>query len=202
MAIFSASISILCIVFYLGIMAYLHIANKHIYSPIHHAVSDYGVGQSRKYFLLAGYSGIIRNIFIAIALVAWKYVFTFKSIAIIMLIFTLVGFIGVAVFPTDIEGAPKTAQRRLHLLFAVLQFTALAILILNMTDYLKPVSMGFFVVLKAIEYFVRIGLSTLILGMVLPVMKKYFGLFERIFLYSGNIYFLVFCILIISTQLR
>ncbi len=78
-----------------------------------------------------------------------------------MLIFTLVGFIGVAVFPTDIEGAPKTAQGRLHLLFAVLQFTALAILILNMTDYLKPVSMGFFVVLKAIEYIVRIGLSTL-----------------------------------------
>lgn len=28
MAIFSASISILCIIFYLGIMAYLHIANK------------------------------------------------------------------------------------------------------------------------------------------------------------------------------
>lgn len=97
MAIFSASISILCIIFYLGIMAYLHITNKHIYSPIHHAVSDYGVGQGRKYFLLAGYSGIIRNIFIAIALVAWKYVFTFKSIAIIMLIFTLVGFIGVTV---------------------------------------------------------------------------------------------------------
>ena len=78
------------------------------------------------------------------------------------------------------------------------------------TAFFAPVSqrlmvfgeMGFFVVLKAIEYIVRIGLSTLMLGMVLPVMKKYFGLFERIFLYSGNIYFLVFCILIISTQLR
>ena len=101
----------------------LHLKNKGIYSPIRHAVSDYGVGEYKYLFNWAGIVSTFRNIFLIGALICWNYEAAFKEKAIWLLVLALVGYFGVMVFPTDIEGSHKTISGRLHLLFAICYFT-------------------------------------------------------------------------------
>ena len=94
---------ILCILVYFYLMLDLHLKNKGIYSPIRHAVSDYGVGEYKYLFNWAGIVSTFRNIFLIGALICWNYEAAFKEKAIWLLVLALVGYFGVMVFPPDIE---------------------------------------------------------------------------------------------------
>ena len=73
---------ILCILVYFYLMLDLHIKNKGIYSPVRHAVSDYGVGEYKYLFNWAGIVSTFRNIFLIGALICWNYETAFKEKAI------------------------------------------------------------------------------------------------------------------------
>ncbi|EIT88268.1 hypothetical protein A200_04400, partial [Parascardovia denticolens IPLA 20019] len=78
-----------------------------------------------------------------------------------------------------------------HLFFAVLQFTAVAIFIFDSESRLSsliPSCMGLVGVLMVI---IRIGLYGLVAAMILPFLKRFFGLLERTYLYSANLYLLL-----------
>lgn len=187
---------ILCILVYFYLMLDLHIKNKGIYSPVRHAVSDYGVGEYKYLFNWAGIVTTFRNIFLIGALIYWNYEAAFKERAIWSLLLALVGYFGVMFFPTDIEGSRKTISGRLHLLFAILQFTVLAIFLFQLTDVMSALVPSLAVFFLAIEWLIKIGLYGLVAALILPFLKPYFGLLERIFLYTSNIYILIFCIIL------
>ncbi|MGT2907704.1 DUF998 domain-containing protein [Streptococcus dentiloxodontae] len=189
-------VAILGIIAYGYLMIVLHLKNKGTYNPIKHAVSDYGVGPYQKYFQLAGLVSTVRTIALMLALAGWSYSFSFKGTGIALLALTLVGFVGVAVFPTDLEGKERTLIGALHLLFAVLQFTALAIFIFNVTKSIGPINPTLYSVCHLLEQLVKVGLYGLVAAMILPPLKPYFGLLERLFLYSSNLYILCLCFMI------
>ena len=83
---------ILCILVYFYLMLDLHLKNKGIYSPIRHAVSDYGVGEYKYLFNWAGIVSTFRNIFLIGALICWNYEAAFKEKAIWLLVLALVGY--------------------------------------------------------------------------------------------------------------
>ena len=114
-----ALIVILCCLAYYYLLAVLHIKNRKVYHPISQAVSDYGVGEHRRYFQLAGLVVSLRTIALTLALGFWSYRFQFKQSAVLLLLLALIGYLGVAVFPTDIEGEKRPLKGRLHLLFAI-----------------------------------------------------------------------------------
>ena len=145
-------LAILCLVLYFYCMVILHLKNKGVYHPMTHAVSDYGIGQNKSYFQLAGLA---------------------------------------------IEGSKRTVKGIIHLLFAILQFTALAIFIFNVTEVLKPLNATLFLIASYIKIVVEVGLYGLVIALFLPFVKKYFGLFERLFLYSSNLYILLLCVMMI-----
>ncbi|BAQ25029.1 uncharacterized protein SRT_17680 [Streptococcus troglodytae] len=114
-----------------------------------------------------------------------------------MLILAIIGYVGVALFPTDTEGSKRTVKGIIHLLFAILQFTALAIFIFNVTDVLKPLNTTLFLIASYIKLVVEVGLYGLVIALLLPFVKKYFGFFERLFLYSSNLYIFLLCVMMI-----
>lgn len=190
-------LTIICILVYFSIMIYLHSKHKE-YNPIYHAVSDYGVGSSKRFYAISGYVSAIGSLSLAIALYFWSYDFSFKTTAIILLLVRVISVVGVIIFPTDIEGMEKTKNGKIHLLLAVVQFTAIAIFVFNMTERLQPIlNQGFSAFLGALEYVVKFGLITLVAAMVIRKLKKYFGLFERVFLYSSAFYILICSIIIL-----
>lgn len=101
-------------------------------------------GEHRRYFQLAGLVVSLRTIALTLALGFWSYRFQFKQSAVLLLLLALIGYLGVAVFPTDIEGEKRTLKGRLHLLFAIVQFTAIALVLLNFEDAFLPLGHNFY----------------------------------------------------------
>lgn len=99
-----ALIVILCSLAYYYLLAVLHIKNRKFYHPISQAVSDYGVGEHRRYFQLAGLVVSLRTIALTLALGFWSYRFQFKQSAVLLLLLALIGYLGVAVFRQILKG--------------------------------------------------------------------------------------------------
>ena len=142
-------VNILCIVGYFIIMTYLHIKFKN-YNPIFHAVSDYGVGNSKKFQIMLGILSVTGSLSLIAAFMLLENDFQFKHEAIIYLIIRAVTVIGVLIFPTDIEGEKRTKIGLLHYLFAVVQFTAIVKLAVNLTSALSAVLPDSFLIISII----------------------------------------------------
>lgn len=193
---FFSLLSMLSIGLYFLLMLYLHQSQKD-YNPVYHAVSNYGVGKTEKLFFASACFSILASLSLAMALYLWDYAFSFKTIAITLLIVRSISLLGVMFFPTDIEKKEKTKRGRLHLLFAVIQFVAIAIFVFNIADFLIPVIQhNYRMLLGGLKYIVKCALIFLVLSMIVPNLKKYFGLFERVFLYSSALYFFLIALLL------
>lgn len=188
---FSSAVSIACSLAYFVIMIVLHGRNRGVYDPVSHAVSDYGVGPGRPWFLGAGAMTLLRNLSLLLVMATWPAMEPIRLRSLILLALSIVGYLGVAIFPTDLEGSKRTVKGLTHLFFAVLQFTAVAIFIFDSESRLSsliPSCMGLMGVLMVV---VRIGLYGLVAAMILPFLKRFFGLLERTYLYSANLYLLL-----------
>ena len=108
--------------------------------------------------------------------------------------------IGVLIFPTDIEGEKRTKIGLLHYLFAILQFTAIVKLAVNLTSAFSAVLPDSFLitVLSILSTVINISIAGVVAGMIVPYVKKIFGLIERIFLFSSAFYFLVLSFLLLN----
>ena len=192
-------VNILCIIGYFVIMTHLHIKFKN-YTPIFHAVSDYGVGNSKKFQIMSGILSVTGSLSLIAAFMLLENDFQFKHEAIIYLIIRAVTVIGVLIFPTDIEGEKRTKIGLLHYLFAVVQFTAIVKLATNLTSALSAVLPDSFLitVLSTLSIIINISIASVVAGMIIPPVKKIFGLIERIFLFSSAFYFLVLSFLLLN----
>lgn len=189
-------ISIILFLCYFFFIFLLHFKQKNI-SIISNAVSDYGTTENKKYFMYAGIANALANIALAISFVVLPVNFSERNLAVITLILRSIMIFGVIYFPTDIGNELKSKSSKLHLVFAIVQFTLIAVFVFNIRAPLYNLKgHQFNDFMHILEYFVEIGLIGLSAGLIFKKLKKYFGIFERVFLFSSTL-FLIFTALVL-----
>jgi len=174
-----------------GVLVWLH-AKPTGYSPIRHAVSDYGVGKTRRLFTtylgLAGLGGIL----LAAALMLGPEARAVPQRAILFLLLLACMRIGVSLFPTDLEGKPLTRTGVLHYFFAIISIGCTYTIMAELTPFFQTLSDWNTVagVLNVLLIIATAALVALVITLWKPL-RNIFGLFERLFVLTGTAWFLV-----------
>lgn len=193
---FFSIISILFVITYFLLMVILHKRQSQL-NVFTNAVSDYGVTSDKKLFSYSGLSTCLSNLFLAFAFLTLSNNFTEKYFAFYLLLLRAISVLGVIIFPTELDNRLTTKSSKIHLFFAIIQFTALAVFIFNIITPLQEYTGNQFEVLVFLKYIIEIGLYGLCLALILKPIKRYFGIFERIFLYASALFILFLDILMI-----
>ncbi|OYO14551.1 hypothetical protein CGZ94_08170 [Enemella evansiae] len=171
----------------LGVFAALHrTSDRH---PVREAVSDYGVGPSRRLFSVMG--GLQAAAWLALALGTW-FAFpgwSYRGTAVLMLAALGVLAAVLLLVPTDLEGERLTRRGLLHYLIAVLGF-GLSYSLTGDISQMMSTGTGLLVALH------RVALISLVLLCVclVPRLRRWFGLFERIFLVAISLFYLAYAV--------
>jgi hypothetical protein len=190
-ALIFSSISLVGIFAYLVVFAALHVLPTG-YQPIRHAVSDYAVGGYGHVFKAGLWLSSAGVLALAIALALKPGAPPLAESQLVFLFVVPFTRVGMAYFPTDLEGQKLTRNGRLHYLFAVASFAFTYAAIAGMTPRLgalpgwQPVA-G---LLGVLHWIVLIALILLVVTLI-PRLRRIFGLFERAFLVSTNVWFVV-----------
>ncbi len=176
----------------LVLFASLHFSGSG-YTPLRHAVSDYGVGRSAGLFQAYVWIGN----FGALALAYLFYASAeprFPPFVPLCMLFMVAAGVGVSVFKTDLEGAGRTRQGTLHYLFAVLTFASAYVVIDNATPLLTTFALARDLpqewLLTRLRYTAMISLIGVVVTVFRPL-RRFFGRVERVFLVSTLVWFLV-----------
>jgi hypothetical protein len=161
------------------------------YSLISHAVSDYGVGPSRRLFTIYGLIGIIAAAALGAAVLADG---RFPDRGGVYLLVMAALRLGVLAFPTDLEGRRLTKTGKLHYLFAIASF-AIAYMAI---DVLNPIALPVVAnwaspVLAGLYWIVAASLAGVVICLI-PALRRIFGLVERVFLVSVMLWSAVFAL--------
>jgi hypothetical protein len=186
-----ALVSLLASLIYLVIFFALHILPTG-YHPVRNAVSDYAVGNFGPLFRVALWSSSIGVVTLAIGLATGVGMPPLAERDIIFLVLIAVARVAMSLFPTDIEGKRLTFIGLLHYVFAILAFTFTYMAISHFTPVLQTLNpwqqakepLGW------LAQFVTPALVLVVITMFRPL-RRFFGLFERLFLLSTNIWFLL-----------
>lgn len=186
-----AIVAALLLLVYLAIFAALHLTYTG-YSAIRNAVSDYGVGRTAGQFRVA----VIANSLGILALTgALAGEFGRRPVATadyVILLLIPVTRLAMAFFPTDVPGERVTTIGRIHLLLAIASFTFVYLSVANLTPYLSDIASGVTGhLLVGLRWLTAAGLAGVVVTMVVPALRRVFGLAERIFLLSSNLWFFV-----------
>jgi hypothetical protein len=176
---------------YLCVFVALHVLPTG-YSPIGHAVSDYGVGRYAKLFRVAGVLSTVGILCLAIALTVEPGTPTVSVFELVCLYVIPLFRIAILRFPTDLEGQRLTRSGRLHYLFAILAFAATYSAVAGMTPELGAVEPWDSIhgLLHVLQLIAMVSLILLVIAMI-PRLRRVFGLFERLFLTSTNLWLLL-----------
>jgi hypothetical protein len=161
------------------------------YSLVSHAVSDYGVGPSRRLFTIYGLTGIIAVIALGVAVLTDG---RFPQRGGIYLLAVAALRLGVLAFPTDLEEQRLTRTGMLHYVFAIASFA----LVYMAIDVLSPVALPIVAewaspVLAGLHWIVAASLAGVVICLI-PAFRRVFGLVERIFLVSVLLWSAVFAL--------
>ena len=154
-----------------------------------HAISDYGVGKTAglfKVYVLAGS--------IAAPLLAWQFwqarAPSYPWIIPVYLGLVMLGRLALGLFPNDLRGTTRTLSGQIHhaatlLAFACAYMTvveATPLLALSVTDELSTI-------LVLLKHLISAGFIAVVIT-ISPPLRRFFGLAERLFLYSTAVWFL------------
>ncbi|MCX5562927.1 DUF998 domain-containing protein [Streptomyces sp. NBC_00038] len=188
-ALFFAILGLVGLIGYLGIFVALHVLPTG-YHPIRHAVSDYAVGQYGSLFRVGLLVSSLGVLFLAIGLTLDPGAPPLAVSQLVFLYLVPATRLGMALFRTDLEGEKLTRTGRLHYLFAIAAFAFTYAAISGMTPRLTSVSpwQSADGLLSALRWIALVSLVLLIVTL-LPRLRTIFGLFERAFLVSTNLWF-------------
>lgn len=174
-----ALVSLLAFLLDLGIFVALHILPSD-YSPISHAVSDYAVGKYKSLFRVRLWVNAL-GILVLVAALASASRVQIATLDLLSLGLVALTRVAMSFFPTDLEGKKLTRIGLLHYLCAILSFAFAFTALRDMTPALQHAfpwassMFGFLYVLAPP------ALIAVIVTLV-PMLRRIFGLFERIFL--------------------
>lgn len=157
------------------------------YGVFTHAVSDYGVGKTaglfRAYVTIAS---------LAVPLLAWLFwqsrmpVYP-AAIPVYLLLMTLAQ-IAVGLYPNDLRGQPHTRVGQIHHAATLVAFTCAYLTIADATPLLVATSrLG--EILLGVKHLFSAGFFAVVLT-ISPPLRPWFGMAERLFLYSCATWFL------------
>ncbi|WP_406358152.1 DUF998 domain-containing protein [Streptomyces sp. NBC_00658] len=189
-ALFFAILGLIGLIGYVGIFVALHVLPTG-YHPIRHAVSDYAVGQYGSLFRVGLLVSSLGVLFLAIGLTLDPGAPPLAVSQLVFLYLVPAMRLGMALFRTDLEGEKLTPTGRLHYLFAIAAFAFTYAAISGMTPRLTSVlpwqsADG---LLSALQWIALVSLVLLVVTL-LPRLRTIFGLFERAFLVSTNLWFI------------
>ncbi|MFF1680293.1 DUF998 domain-containing protein [Streptomyces sp. NPDC058256] len=189
-ALFFAILGLIGLIGYLGIFVALHVLPTG-YHPIRHAVSDYAVGEYGSLFRVGLLVSSLGVVFLAIGLTLDPGAPPLAVSQLVFLYLVPAMRLGMALFRTDLEGEKLTPTGRLHYLFAIAAFAFTYAAISGMTPRLTSVSpwQSADGLLSALQWIALVSLVLLIVTL-LPRLRTIFGLFERAFLVSTNLWFI------------
>ncbi|MFB6719001.1 DUF998 domain-containing protein [Kribbella sp. NPDC056345] len=165
-----------------GLFVALHLVRSE-YNPIEHAVSDYAVGSTRRLSTVATW----------VWAAAWAALAGAVDRGAVWLLILAAIFVVLPFLPTDLEGARRTAIGRIHYLAAIAWFAISFSLTSTFTDQFD------LVVLNALRWIALVSLAALVVALVVrPLRRRFFGLSERIFIASINLFYLVVPIAVLT----
>jgi len=193
-----ATVSLIATLAYLTILAALH-ALPTGYAPVRHAVSDYAVGRYASLFNTALYISSVGVLALAFALLRGVGSPPLGTSDLVFLLVIPLTRIGMTLFPTTLEGQRITRTGLLHYGFAIAAFTLTYLAITGMTPALQTLAIGQWLhaPLGWAAWIVAPALFLVVITMLRPL-RRVFGLFERIFLLTTNIWFALAAILVLS----
>jgi hypothetical protein len=173
-------IVVFCSLVCLGSIVLLHFLSTG-YNPIRNAVSDYGVGRYRIWHRIAVILLAVAGFATAIASLGTVRPESASVVA--LLIVFAISRILLPLFPTDIEGQPRTKTGRIHWALAITAFASLA------------TAAGFFKGTGLDDVVGNIVIGTavfLLLVLCIPrLRRKILGLAERLFYFPMICWFLI-----------
>ncbi|MFD9327956.1 DUF998 domain-containing protein [Streptomyces sp. NPDC060065] len=189
-ALFFAILGLIGLIGYLGIFVALHVLPTG-YHPVRHAVSDYAVGEYGSLFRVGLLVSSLGVVFLAIGLTLDPGAPPLAVSQLVFLYLVPAMRLGMAIFRTDLEGEKLTPTGRLHYLFAIAAFAFTYAAISGMTPRLTSVSpwQSADGLLSALQWIALVSL-VLVVVTLLPRLRTIFGLFERAFLVSTNLWFI------------
>ncbi|WP_371541752.1 DUF998 domain-containing protein [Streptomyces sp. NBC_00554] len=189
-ALFFAILGLIGLIGYVGIFVALHVLPTG-YHPIRHAVSDYAVGQYGWLFRVGLLVSSLGVLFLAIGLTLDPGAPPLAVSQLVFLYLVPAMRLGMAIFRTDLEGEKLTPTGRLHYLFAIAAFAFTYAAISGMTPRLTSVSpwQSADGLLSTLQWIALVSLVLLVVTL-LPRLRTIFGLFERAFLVSTNLWFI------------
>jgi hypothetical protein len=185
-----AVVSLVCDLAAIGFFVALHFRSSG-YSILGHAVSDYGVGPTRRMFAAYTSLGSAGGVAFAVALglsrapVVPGWIFG-------VLVVMVVARFGLTIFPTTLEGAKLTRTGLVHYVFAIVGFAASYTAIRNLTPaFGREAAWGPVQgVLDGLSILATAALVGVCATMWRPA-RRVFGLVERVFLLTVLVWFAV-----------
>jgi hypothetical protein len=193
-----ATASLVATLAYLAILAALH-ALPTGYDAARHAVSDYAVGRYGPLFNVALYISSVSVLTLAFALITGLGSPPPAARDLVFLLVIPLTRIGMTLFPTSLEGQRITRTGLIHYGFAIAAFTLTYLAISGMTPALQALTIGQWVhtPLGWAAWIIGPALFLVVITMLRPL-RRVFGVFERIFLVTTNIWFALAAILLIG----
>ncbi|GAA1607338.1 DUF998 domain-containing protein [Kribbella hippodromi] len=192
-----AAVAVVGMAGYLGLFVALHLLPTG-YHPVRHAVSDYGVGRYAGLFRWALVASSLGILALAAGLAVEPGTPTVTVLQLVFLFLIPVTRVGMLKYPTDLEGQRLTTSGRLHYVFAVAAFAFTYSAVAGITPELRTLgawaSVGDF--LGVLRIVALVSLVLLVIALV-PRLRRVFGLFERGFLLSTNLWFLTVAICLV-----
>jgi hypothetical protein len=153
-------------------------------------VSAYGHGRTARLFRVYLIAGCI-----APPILAWQVHVSgdpdFPVTVTVYLVLVALGRLGIAVWKNDPRGAPHTREGTLHRVATLLAFTSAFMAVVEATPHLVALHEG----LRSLaDEVLKLVISAAFLAVVLttsPALRPWFGLAERVFLYSTALWFLL-----------
>ncbi len=178
------AIALIAVSAQLAILVALHVLPTK-YDPVHDAISDYGVGDYRRYFWAQLVAGALACISVAVALTGLHpYV---PTVVVVLLLANAAARLLMTAFPTDQSGNRfATGRGTIHMVLAIIAFGAVAAAATGLGGLFSHYSVWHSAkgLLVTMGWVVLAGAVACALGLVGPRLKPIFGLIERFFTLS------------------
>jgi Protein of unknown function (DUF998) len=193
-----AVVSLIGTIAYVAAFVALHVLPTG-YDPIHHAVSDYGVGPYSRWFTIGLWSSAVSVLALAVGLRIGVGSPPLADRDLVFLGLITLARVGMSAFPTNLEGERFTRTAVVHYVFAILAFTFTYLAISHLTSSLGVIKPwhSFAQPLHWLVGLVELALAAVVVTIFRPL-RTVFGLFERIFLVTTNVWFLLVGALLVA----
>jgi hypothetical protein len=166
---------------------------------VRQAVSDYEVGRYQPVLTVPLYVSSAGVLALAFALISGVGTPPPPTRDLAYLLLIPLARIGMTLFPTNLEGQRISRSGLLHHVFAIAAFTLTYLTISGMTPALRELDPNGWAraPLGWLAWIVAPALALVVVTMLRPL-RRIFGLFERTFLLTTNVWFALAAVLVIS----